>query len=345
MRQGPNGAAGWAASGTQDGPWLARVGNGRLAVMLSTDGEHGQLVTLAPDGSDQRVVAEGTAEISFSIAWPLWSPNGSELLAVRAGTPDEPGTYRLPADGGELVEVGTGRGDAAWSPDGSLVAMGVPDGIELVDAAGESRVIELDLGTPSSVGWAPDGSALVFAATDPDPQIDEPWRLFTVPVDGGDPSPITDHGYYHTAGWSPDGTRIAYIEFTLSALPPPSLHVVDVDGGNDVTVAELRTFDPSGRTAWSPDGSLLVALVDREVTVVDPLDASTETIATLEEGWRAFHAVWAPDGRAIAVVSGNDPARNAAREYQLHLMNVDGSRMQRLVDGGQAVDWQPVLGP
>ena len=346
VRQGPNGSAGWVASGTHDGPWLARVGNGRLALVMSgTDGGDGQLVTLAPDGSDQRVVAEGSAEMTFTVAWPAWSPDGSELLAVRAGTIEDPGTYRMPADGGELVRMGSSRADAAWSPDGSLIAMGVRGGIELVDEYGESRLIELDLGPPSAVGWAPDGSALVFAATDPDPQIDEPWRLFTVPVDGGEPSPITDHGYYYAAGWSPDGSRIAYFDFTLSAEPPPSLHLVDPDGGNDVAVRELQTWDGSGRTVWSPDGMHLVSHGDREIIAVDAVDGSAETIATLPEGWIGVGTTWAPDGRAIAVVARNDPRPNVAPEYQLSVVNVDGSGMQSILDGARDADWQPVLGP
>jgi Tol biopolymer transport system component len=345
VRQGPNGAAGWIASGTQDGPWLARVANGRLAATVSTDAEEGRLVTIAPDGADPRVITEGTAERSFSAAWPLWSPDGSELLAIRAGPPAQHAVYRIPADGGDLVPIGSGGRDAAWSPDGSLVAMGVPGGIELVGGSGESHIIELPLDSPFSIGWSPDGSALVFAAADPDPQTDEPWRLFTVPVGGGDPKPITGQGYYYTAGWSPDGSRIAYIEFTLSAEPPPGLHLVDADGGHDVKLSDLHTYDDSGHSAWSPDGSLLVAVKEREIAVIDPLEGSTRTVATLPGGWRGLSARWAPDGRALAVVSGNDPGGNAPLEYQLSVANADGGGMQPILDGARRVDWGPAEAP
>lgn len=343
VRQGPGGATGWVASGTHAGAWLARVTNGWLAAAVFTDSSEGRLVAVAPDGSEQRVLAEGTAEASFVTAYPVWSPIGTELLAVRAGTAEERATYRIPAEGGDLQRVGTGV-EGAWSPDGSLVATGVDGGIEVVDASGESRLIEIRLERPFSIRWSPDGSALAFAASNPDPQIDEPWRLFTIPVEGGQPTAITGHGYFYTAGWSPDGRWIAYIEFTLSAEPGPSLHIVEPDGDNDVSLTEVESaYEAYADSAWSPDGSGVLALVDGEIVIVNAVDGSKRTVAALPEGHRGYLAAWSPDGRAIAVVSFTIPARNAPPEEQLIVVNTDGTGMQAILDGPRALDWQPVL--
>ena len=88
---------------------------------------------------------------------------------------DAPGIFVVNADGSGDRALGEGDGplvnaiDPAWSPDGTKIAVAVPDGSDTSSIAsidvetGESTVISPTFWDAGSPSWSPDGERLTFA--------------------------------------------------------------------------------------------------------------------------------------------------------------------------------------
>ena len=109
-----------------------------------------------------------------------------------------------------------------------------------------------------------------------------------------------------SVGWSPDGTRIAFVS--------AGLHVTNVDVSRSQQVAPAAL-----EFAWSPDGGTLAFTEDRALKVVRP-DGSG--LATLVQGIPVRDVEWSPDGERLAFSGGfhND----------IHMIDVDGSDLRQL---------------
>lgn len=98
--------------------------------------------------------------------------------------------------------------------------------------------------------------------------------------------------------WSPDGTRIAYID--------GGLRVADADGTHDHLVGTLLDSDIYQAPTWSPDGSLLAlavwpsALVPARIDLfrADTFAPPTTLVPPSHYAWT--DSTWSPDGEWIA---------------------------------------------
>src|ERR1041384_7420710 len=177
--------------------------------------------------------------------------NGSFEIYVKSLTP---GAREI-----QITSDGQQNFEAAWSPDGKLIAYYSRNhgGIWLVPASGGAAKQLTEFG--SHPAWSPDGSFLAFqsyglndlSATSVGAL--PPSSLWVVPASGGDPRPLTQVGTppggHGQPTWSPDGKRIVFVAYDghLSTLWTVS-----------VTEKELRRI--TDRRAWfydpiySPDG-------------------------------------------------------------------------------------------
>ena len=110
-------------------PTWSPDGEHLVFVMANEEGGSGGIYTARPDGTDLELVLEpqGT-DWDWQIQQVLWSPDGSEILAVTKKQ-----LYLVQPDGGGLrtIELDTiphlrSEVIAAWSPDGTRIALYVP---------------------------------------------------------------------------------------------------------------------------------------------------------------------------------------------------------------------------
>jgi hypothetical protein len=262
-----------------------------------------RIVVVRPDGSDMRVITP-----EFQVIEPARQPRDPVALGVVFG----------------------------WSPDGGSVVVG--DGkLMTYDALGlaEPRDLAALLPAsaslqPGSVGLGPWATMVPFLQPGTgDILFAECGGLSEVASDGTQPSPVMRRSWPRVGPWSecsvpseptwsPDGSRIAFID-RIEAEPYISrAYLVDADGEGlrrlaaDPVVPEGHVMESD--PAWSPDGSKVAVertLLDHGstltrtswVTIVDidsgaerDLDATRSSFVS-NSGWS-----WSPDGRSILIL-------------------------------------------
>jgi Tol biopolymer transport system component len=213
-------------------------------------------------------------------SWPVWSPDGSQILYVGDGglgqynTPLNLDIWVMDADGSNQTNLSQFKGneeDPIWSPDGSKIVFvsrrfgGTRQLMVMnTDGSNQRRVsIEFEEYNPS---FSPDGQTLMFSSTffftlnvrrwDEDnqpPDAENVYDLLPELYDDrwDEPDRI---GKGIEPAWSPDGDWIAYVRTSGN-----NRRIYLLDANSDgATVRFLNTpglnFDP----AWSPDSLWIV---------------------------------------------------------------------------------------
>jgi Tol biopolymer transport system component len=220
------------------------------------------------DGSDERVVGEGTK--------PQWSPDGTRILFEELdGVHDElPSMYLLDVASGTVTDLGLGIGPR-WLPDGERIAFNRSD----TDASGAFVdtlvVMTLDGSQPERAiasgeavtegRWSPDGSA-VLLVNDGVITLAEP--------DGSAPRELAN-GF--SPVWSPDSGRIL-LGYETNSDGLPVLALIDRDGN------EVWSGVVGENAAWSPDGTRVAVEITYPEPKVQVIDAASGDLLWETEG-------------------------------------------------------------
>ena len=302
---------------------------------------------------------------SLRAAAPEWTPDGSLIVFGHEGS-----VYVLNQDGSALNRIhGSGREDDLYhtptlSGDGSRIVYSEYQGGErwerLSSALDGSDVRETDqnfddrrFNDPWGYAISSDRSRIVFVETKsrlnvlyvseyPREENKSSWNELVI----GDSISIG------SPRWSPDGSRIAFVE--LSRVDNDSVQyltrVVSPNGSGLETVHQ--SVVKCGRSSicvgyevtWSPDGTKLLVSGFSSISVVNADGSGSMTLVKLQDNpIRQLHSSWSPDGSMIAVYNGN------AHEGVLFTMSPDGSNKRVLTEYGdplrlaQDQSWNPAF--
>jgi len=244
----------WFSDGTRflcrtdpDGSAVADRG---LYVVRSSDGRDVARLTVTPTGC-----ADGDEVLS---------PDGTEVLFDRlCGTDDHGTLFRVRVDGSHLLQFtksdlsvidNWGGLEAAWSPDGSLVAFSAqptpnpadePYTLFVMnsDGGGLRQIVSTDVGAVSAQ-WSPDGQWIAFTSKRrSDPQV---WLVHP---DGSGLTRLTDGSDGSTALapiWSPDGMKLLFTKVTADRV---SLWTIDATGSGRSQLTDVPNVESIGY-AW-----------------------------------------------------------------------------------------------
>jgi eukaryotic-like serine/threonine-protein kinase len=130
------------------------------------------------------------------------------------------------------------------------------------------------------------------------------WRS---KVDGSERLQLTFPPMYPVLPrWSPDGRRIIFFEFAVSAEKPARIYEVSVEGGSP---RQLMPDDPRQQLDpnWSPDGTKIIFSNESNdpSSAIHIMDVASRQISDLPDSKGLYSPRWSPDGRYISAFSAD----------------------------------------
>ena len=297
----------WRGQWSADGRWIAFLSDRKRAGQDQDDAST-QVWLIPAQGGKARKLTDFAAGVEDFV----WSPDGKRLALIAldpelpAGTPKPKNPppivterYQFKEDGsgylgsrrkhlylfdlasGRVEQLTSGAHDEqlpAWSPDGKLVAYVTKRG------ADPDRHLNFDIYVIEPRAGASERQLTTFPGSDLDPY----WE--TRPT------------------WSPDSSRIAYLqsgEDQWIYYAPWQLAVVDVASGQAAIPAPIdRCFT---KPRWSADGNSIYALIEQSlVTHLSRIDLADGKVTELTHGDRFDYDLDVSAGGRIVVLGGDD---------------------------------------
>lgn len=297
-------------------------------------------------------VTPAAVALTRTVAEPRWSPDGSRLGWVEAfrGRAD---VLVAPADGcgpglvvtadAPVASVGAyGGGVWCWGSDDELVCCGSDGHLLAVPAGGGPPRVLVHDGRALAPAAGPGGSVACAL------ERDDASEIVVMPLDGSAPPERVSGRADFTwdPAWSPDGSRLAWHEWSLDAMSWERSWIVSSD--RERITSLTGTECSVGQPRWSPDGTRLAYVSDVSgwwnVWVADADGGNA--VAVLDErydhaepawgpGQRSF--AWSPDGTHLAI------NRNEGGFGRLVVVAVDEPGTAREVSKGwhHGLDWGP----
>ena len=172
--------------------------------------------------------------------------------------------------------------------------------------------------------WKPDGSQFAFNCG---------VNICVMNTDGSGKKQLTFNVLAEGAHWSPDGSRIAFVEQDQTG--NSHVYVMNADGTNPAQLTIFATGD--GSPEWSPDGTKFAfgRKVSGTFQVLVMNDDGTGLVQLTSSPGGSFNPAWSPNGALIAFDSNRSGTR------QVYVMNSDGSTQASVPNttGGSGPTW------
>ena len=260
---------------------------------------------------------------------PSWSPDGRKIAANEGldnvDVLDARTGRRVHVSGYFETNLRQSDDPPSWTPDSRRLAVPIRDDVYVVRADGRARRAVTHHGHATLLvtvpSLSPDGKRVAYVTVRNVGQGDD---LYSIRPDGSGLQQLTKHSYADQPVWSPDRSRIAFVQFT-SGLTGNVLVMGAGGGGARLVAAGLQP-------AWTPDGRSLAYVRDGDIYTV-AADGGPEQLLiggpTLDSD-----PAWSPDGKRIAF------ARRAAAGAPADVWTAaaDGSGAVQLTRVGDAHD-------
>jgi tol-pal system beta propeller repeat protein TolB len=156
-------------------------------------------------------------------------------------------------------------------------------------------------------------------------------EIYKMRPDGSGPKQVTFNSTDDVRpAWSPDGTRISFTRVE-------KIFVKDTRSGQVVRLTDntgISSFD----SAWSPDSARLAFDSNRdgdnEIYTMNSSDGSKLTKLTDNQN-HDVEPAWSPDGTKIVF----------SRDYDIWVMNADGTNQKNLTDSPELDEYEPDWSP
>ncbi|HVU12431.1 MAG TPA: WD40 repeat domain-containing protein [Phototrophicaceae bacterium] len=202
----------------------------------------------------------------------------------------------------QIARVGRGRADAvAWSPDGTLIAVGVSNGVALYDADLKNAPRLLRTTHDSylrPVSFSPDGKLIATG----DGAAVRIWEVAT-----GAQHALLDvnpEAYLDSIQFSPDGRWLA-AGGALGTEEGMAIYTWDAQADKLVGKVEAQDTHSVQAIAFSPDGQMLAVQTDAGTSAYDPTLTKPKYIdyTPLDSG-RGL--AFSPDSKTLAIAHSNE---------------------------------------
>jgi WD40 repeat protein len=309
--------------------WAAEQYDGRVRVVRLRDGMvETEIEPLQMVVEDSETASAQSVEVTPFGAW--FSPDGSHLAVSFPSAPGARDAHAVQIldtrEWEEVLRIPFDATEAAWSPDGSRLALTGWGGSRVVDAGTGEVVHDLPGGNQDDgwLTWNDDGTLLASGSG-------LVWSL----DEDDEPVQLSGRGVGQWATFAGTGDTLFTSDFTdvaILAVPGP---------GSEV--ARLPADGWQSGLDYAPDGaSLAVSAGDGDVAIWDTstwsiddvveihADAASTTTTGTTQGWIPY-LDWSPDGRFIAT----------AGEFDIAVVDAATKTVRFRVDHG-GNGWQPV---
>jgi dipeptidyl aminopeptidase/acylaminoacyl peptidase len=226
-----------------DGSARTRITEDTFAFDAAWSADGRRLAFVFNDGYGSSVFVRDREEaLAHGASSPAWAPDGRRLALASRGQIEI-----LHLETGSKTPLTVG-GDPAWSPNGSQIAFIAGGDVHVIGVDGSSRrPLTSAPAEEASPSWSPDGREIVFAsrvAGGTSVTVD------IVAVSGGEPRQVRrahgDEGFLSPGWvdptWSPDGTRIAFIDWA-DETGGPDVFTMRRDGGGLLNVTRSAFYE------------------------------------------------------------------------------------------------------
>lgn len=210
-----------------------------------TGSAYKQIATADVNGNDPMQLTRDDANVANIN--PVWSPDGTKILYSH-----NTDLYIMNADGTNQHLIVAGATEGTWAPDSSkILFLEVGVGVRTANLDGSGRVTLSAIG--NNARWSPGGSSIVMEAPECGCST-QSASIISIKPDGTGKTVLAappSAGSVQHPVWSPDGTKVAFVEF--ASWEPTRLVTVPATGGTaNVVIIESAGYPEWAYLAYTP---------------------------------------------------------------------------------------------